>query len=392
MKNSIYRRIRSRMIHTLIIAVMVLMIIMAAGLLITRYNLKSIINTHSDSVARDAGQALVAQTEDILHRFTQNQSALIDEQMAIIISYVEQMSYIATLALSASSNYRNTLSEITEIVLASIIGSAADDFRIACYYGTEQGDFFIPRNYEGDHPPAEFDPRTRLWYTKTKEQNALTWTEINEDAMGRGFVITCAKPFYDGNGNIAGVAGAGVIINNLKKIIGSTNIEQLSRAFILNDSGRVIISEQAQLKQRAEIDIYGITPGKNLLEDSNETLQNAVSRIIGNETGIERAVINGREVFFAFHSLKSISWDYVIIADVNEITAAARQIEANMISSMNSAVEATDFTVLVLAFIELIVVMIAILYIFYFSGHLAKNITKKKKMVKWARTMGANGE
>ncbi|MCL2267180.1 MAG: hypothetical protein FWC17_05370, partial [Treponema sp.] len=54
MRNSIYRKIRSRMMHTLIIAVVGLMIIMAAGLLIVRSNLISIINLHSDSVAQEA--------------------------------------------------------------------------------------------------------------------------------------------------------------------------------------------------------------------------------------------------------------------------------------------------------------------------------------------------
>jgi len=383
MKNSIYKKIRSRMMHTLIIAVMVLMIIMAAGLLITRNNLISIINTHSDSVAQDAREALTEQAEDILERFTQNQAALIDEQLAIIVSYVEQMSYIATAALSSSANYRSTLNEITETVLAAITGSASGDFRIACYYGTEQGDFFVPRNYKGDHPPSGFDPRLRPWYTQTKENNALTWTEIYEDVMGRGLAITCAKPFYDRYGNTAGVAGLGVIINNFNKILVSSNVNQLSRAFILDDLGQIVLSGLT------ETDNYRIMPGQNLLNESSETLKHAAAQIISSKTGTERAAVNGNEVFIAFHSLKAIPWYFVIFADVNEITAPARQIETNIIDSMNSALGATDFTVMILALIEIIVVLLAVFTIIQLSSLLAKTITKPiQKMTEDAALIG----
>ncbi|MCL2577749.1 MAG: hypothetical protein FWE27_06845 [Defluviitaleaceae bacterium] len=135
MKRSIYGKIRTRSMITLIIAVMAVTFIMGVGLVIAVNNKRAIIGSLSDTAVSNSMQSLTAQTEESLSLLAQSKAAVADERM----------------------------------------------------------------------------------------------TDIFMDNSGRGLDVTCAMPYYDGNGNIAGVAGIGMLLATLNEVLLKTIKQNLRK-------------------------------------------------------------------------------------------------------------------------------------------------------------------
>jgi len=281
MKNSIFRKIR---IHTLVLGVVtaaVFTILIAAGLLVTRETMVSAGNRLGDSAATDARRILIEQTENELSRLAQSKAAISDEKLAATAEYIRIISQIATDIKSNPQKYgrrdiafpdtSNTEGKVTVMVqipnpqtsynaLRGEIGLIANiqDVLLAIqinnanvgttYVGTEYG-VTVCADPDSAQKTPYFDPRTRVWYQNAKQADDLVWTDVFEDYLGRGLAITCAKPFYDAAGNIAGVAGMGTFLNVLSEEVVGTKIGETGYAFIINKKGDVIISDSNRKRE-----------------------------------------------------------------------------------------------------------------------------------------------
>lgn len=89
-------------------------------------------------------------------------------------------------------------------------------------------------------PTDHYDPRTRPWYIKAKETNAISWTEpyIFYTAQKPG--ITVASPVHDNNNQFLGVVGVDISLDALSTFVGQLNIGKHGRAFIVGQNGDVI--------------------------------------------------------------------------------------------------------------------------------------------------------
>jgi len=325
--------------------------------------------------ASDAKNALVNQTENLLLSLTYNKSMLLDEHLAIIKNNIEQMSYAATSALQASNNRIGALNAITESVLAAIQGIANEEAQMVFYYGTENGEFFVPSNFKGALPPAGWDPRTRPWYRHAIEENTLIWTDLYEDTNGRGFAVSCAKPFYESSGAAAGVAGTGIMINELNDIVDSTQAGESGLAFMLDRNGRVIITEH-KTNGRESADRTGIKLHANLLEERGNQLHEIAQRMVQGGYGVESIKINGVDFFIAYNQLKASGWCFAIAVETGEVISHALEIERDIINSTLTVILKGDRDVIVLAIIVLLTLILAVFSVIFLSENLASYITK----------------
>ena len=70
--------------------------------------------------------------------------------------------------------------------------------------------------------PLKYDYTTRPWYQAAIREKKVTFTDIFVDLGGRGLALACAAPYYNFNGEIAGVVGE---VTSLHQAIISYNRE-----------------------------------------------------------------------------------------------------------------------------------------------------------------------
>jgi len=400
MKNSIFKKIRT---HTLVLGVVtaaVFAVLIAAGLLVTRKAMVSAGNRLGDSAASDARRILIEQTENELSRLAQNKAALSDEKLAATAEYIRIIAQIATDIKSNPQKYgrreiafpdtANTEGKVTvmvqipnanttfnalrnEIELMANIQDVLLAIQInnenvgTTYVGTEYG-VTVCADPDSAQKTPYFDPRTRVWYNNAKQANGLVWTDVFEDYLGRGLAITCAKPFYDSGGRIAGVAGMGTFLNVLSEEVVGTKIGETGYAFMINQKGEMIISDAIKKDEDGKI------IRENILESADFPRETALKMIKG-ENGIEHVIMDGKEKLIAYHGLATVPWSLAVIIDAEEVISPALTLEDNIISLKRSTLATFIGDIRLIAALAGIILAVIIAGILFFSGRLAGEIT-----------------
>jgi signal transduction histidine kinase/CheY-like chemotaxis protein len=376
-------------------------ILIAAGLYVTRQATVSAGNRLGDSAAADARQLLIEQAENELARLAESKAAINDEKMAITAEDIRIISQIATAIKSNPARYgrreisfpdtNNTEGKITAMVqipnretsfsaLQGEIGLMANiqDTLLAIqtnngnagttYVGTEYGVTICADAHSARKTPY-YDARTRPWYKAAKEANGLIWTDVFEDYLDRGLAITCAKPFYDANGNIAGVAGMLMFLNVLKEVVAGTKIGETGLAFIINEKGEIIISDNIKK------DNDGKTIRENILNSDSFPRETAL-KMVNRENGIEHVIMDGKEKLIAYHGLKTIPWSLAIIIDAEEVISPGLILENNIIDLKESTLTTFDRDIMWISVIAGFILIFIITGVLSLTGQLATDITE----------------
>jgi len=401
MKNSIYKKIRT---HTLVLGIVtatVFTILIAAGLLGTRKTMVSAGNKLGDSAATDARRLLIEQTENELSRLAQSKAAVSDEKLAATVEYVRIISQIATDIKSNPQRYgrrtisfpdtTNTDGKVTVMVqipnqtttynmlrneielMANIqdllLSIQTNNANVGTtYVGTEYG-VTVCADPDSAQKTPYFDPRTRPWYINAKQANGLIWTDVFEDYLGRGMAITCAQPFYDASGEIAGVAGMGTFLAVLSEEVIGTKIGETGYAFIINQKGEIIISDNIEKDEDGKI------IRENILEIEAFPRETSL-KMINREHGIDHFIMDGKEKLIAFHELSTVPWSLAVIIDAEEVISPALMLENNIISLKQSTLAIFNGDILLIAALAGIILIFTIAGVMYFSGRLAGGITR----------------
>ena len=85
-----------------------------------------------------------------------------------------------------------------------------------------------------------YDPRKRPWYQKAITEKQIVWTDPYIFYTSQKPGITIAGPFYDDGGNLMGVVGVDIEIDQLSTFIGSLKIGKHGKAFMLNRNADVV--------------------------------------------------------------------------------------------------------------------------------------------------------
>jgi sigma-B regulation protein RsbU (phosphoserine phosphatase) len=376
-----------------VVTAAVFTVLIAAGLLVTRQTMVSAGNRLGDSAASDARRILIEHTENELSRLAQSKAAVSDERLAATAEYIRIIAQIATDIKSNPQKYgrrdiafpdtANTEGKVTVMVqiphvnttfnmLRDEIGLMANiqDVLLAIqtnnesvgttYVGTEYG-ITVCADPDSAQKTPYFDPRTRVWYNNAKQANGLVWTDVFEDYLGRGLAITCAKPFYDAGGSIAGIAGMGTFLNVLSEEVVGTKIGESGYAFMINQKGEMIISDSVRERE-------------NILESAVFPHETALKMIKG-ENGIEHVFMDGKEKLIAYHGLTTVPWSLAVIIDAEEVISPALMLENNIISLKQSTLAAFSGDIRMIAALAGIILAFIIAGLMFFSGRLARDIT-----------------
>ncbi len=124
------------------------------------------------------------------------------------------------------------------------------------YFGEVDGGYHIwPPD---EQLPADYDPRTRPWYSAGAMAGEATLTEPYFDIATNVETITVAAPVY-GNGKLMGVVGADFSTESMSDVLAQTNMGGLGYAFLVSGDGKILAHPDRGLVSQ---DIGAAYPGE----------------------------------------------------------------------------------------------------------------------------------
>jgi putative two-component system response regulator len=104
-------------------------------------------------------------------------------------------------------------------------------------------------------PTDNYDPRKRPWYIDALREKKLIWTDPYVFFTSKKPGITTASPIFDKNGNIKGVVGVDIAIDEISNFISKLKIGKNGKTFIVNHNGDVIAyPDISKIKQSVDKD------------------------------------------------------------------------------------------------------------------------------------------
>ncbi|CAI8857177.1 Methyl-accepting chemotaxis protein PctA [Pseudomonas marginalis] len=189
------------------------------------------------------------------------------------------------------------------------------------YLGSRDGSFVIRPE---DDLPADYDPRTRPWYTDAMAAGGTTLTEPYLDVTTGQLMMTIATPVSH-DGQALGVVGGDLTLETLSTIVRSLDLGGMGYAFLVNADGRVLVHPEKERVMKQLNDIYPLnTP--SLSSHISETEQDGKPQVL---------------MFSPIKGLPSVNWYIGLCIDKSKAYAALDDFRTSAILSMIVAVATT---------------------------------------------------
>jgi len=237
-----------------------------------------------------------------------------------------------TRALTASVSSDIAATAFLDLLVPDVL--AGNPSTVAVYLGTPRDVVRYYPNIElGAVVPPDFAVTGRPWYTgalsNSRPDRRVWWTEPYLDATGRGLVTTAAMTVRGGRGQLVGVVGFDVTLNDLRVSVEATRYLQSGYPFVIDQTGRAIA-----LPSQGYQDLLGRPPAPDEvgpdLSASPTGFAPILSRMAAGESGFETVSVAGRELFVAFTPLQSTAWSLGSVVEASEVMAPAARLETQV--------------------------------------------------------------
>ena len=192
---------------------------------------------------------------------------------------------------------------------------------------------------EGEDTPLAIDLRARPWYREAIEKKGRIYSSIFADVYSGNLGITCAVPYFDASGEVAGVVGAGMFLKEINDIVLSTTIGETGFGFVVDHDGRVLFSP------KSEGDLAANRAGRsnNLLDAKDEMLAAAARDMVDGGEGVLEVMVDGVPCYLAYRPLRKCSFG--IVMAMSEVTMSAQASEKVIAESTGTFLESLDSSI-----------------------------------------------
>ena len=161
-----------------------------------------------------------------------------------------------------------------------------------------------------------YDPRERPWYKAVEKAKKTVVTDYYLATDGT-LTIDWATPYYDSDGNFAGVAAVGGSLDTLYKQVtddkfGNTNIN-----FTLSDKGEIVFSS-------VSTGTFAVSDEhRDLRKISNECLAKEFINMSSGKSDVALVSLEGKEYYLAYAPMPSIGWSFGTLIERDEVIKPA---------------------------------------------------------------------
>lgn len=171
------------------------------------------------------------------------------------------------------------------------------------YLGTAEGQMFewgVGKGFTEHRPsfPPGYDPRERPWYHTAIEKGDFTISEPYLFASVDDLGITCVLPVRAQGGDLVGVLGLDILLDDLRRILEDLEIPKQGKALLLSSKGEIVASQfpEDRLEERW-LKLFAISGGEGMLDTPS-----------GSFVGL----IDGQEMHFVYKKTSNADWIIVV--------------------------------------------------------------------------------
>jgi len=166
------------------------------------------------------------------------------------------------------------------------------------YFGSAEGKLI---SGDGWVPPADFDPRTRVWYKEAIKQKKLIFTDPYVDAETQKLLVSIALPYQSAAGQIRGVVSADIFLQTLVENVKEVNLDGQGYAFLVDSKGFILAHPDPEVVS------------KNVSELANlKNIASVLKDIMGKEQGSRHYQENGKDMIMVYKQIPSTQWTLCI--------------------------------------------------------------------------------
>ena len=226
------------------------------------------------------------------------------------------------------------------IDVLSLVSRAFDGYRATSYIASKNGFLIlIETSLNKDDKVTfeqDYEPRERIWYKDAEKAQKTIFTEVYM-SMQNYPAISCATPYFDKDGKLAGVAAVDANLESLYELITEDRLGDTSINFTMNDKGEIIISS-------TKSGTFAVSKDKKDVRKSSENdfAKEAVNMVAG-KSNVVLLNVDGKDYYLAYSPLPSVGWSFGTLIERKEVIQPANTakemintITKDMMSSIES--------------------------------------------------------
>ena len=137
---------------------------------------------------------------------------------------------------------------------------------------------------------------------------------VSEDLHTPQLAVMCGVPVYC-DGVFKGVAGAGMYLDLLSRMIEHVDLGDKGNICIVNDLGRILFSN---LKTGSLSVEEGTT---DLRLSANDELRSLVNEALSGKEGVKQLLLDGAQCYAAYAPMKTVGWSVFVVLAKDEVDA-----------------------------------------------------------------------
>ena len=174
-----------------------------------------------------------------------------------------------------------------------------------------------PNDYQT--PPLIYNALASDWYQKAISDKKLIFTNARKVIFSKNFGMFCAAPYFDVNGEIAGVAAAQASLERINKMVDEIELYNTGFCFIVDNLGRVILNSNNKVYSDDNPSEVAVNLDIDIRKLENINLANAAQKMVEGEKGIIEVTIDGKNHYLAYAPIEATNWSFAAAIEENEI-------------------------------------------------------------------------
>ena len=202
-----------------------------------------------------------------------------------------------------------------------------------------QADYIAYSKFEEkEGAPSYLESEDRQWYKRalSAKEGHYVYSDVIEDVHGGGSCIVCAEPVYKGD-EVVAVAGTGSYLNTVNQAVLDTSVNGTGYAFLLNYNGQVMVSAMTEGETAASPD----TPADLRKSENTQLADTAVSMTAG-FCGVDRILLDGKEVYIAYAPLPTMGWSFAAVMAVEDVISPALETQKHILAMTEETAKQQD--------------------------------------------------
>lgn len=202
-----------------------------------------------------------------------------------------------------------------------------------------QADYIAYSKFEEKgRAPSYLESEDRQWYKRalSAKEGQYVYSDVIEDVHGGGSCIVCAEPVYKGD-EVVAVAGTGSYLNTVNQAVLDTSVNGTGYAFLLNYNGQIMVSAMTEGETAASPD----TPADLRKSENTQLADTAVSMTAG-FCGVDRILLDGKEVYIAYAPLPTMGWSFAAVMAVEDVISPALETQKHILAMTEETAKQQD--------------------------------------------------